>query len=313
MPFVDAKCPNCGGELMLDNRLESGYCNHCGSPVKYEQAINLLKLEKDANIVGFQSFEEKVHNAQQLLEFDEYEKAYSIFDELSKSYATNYQVWLGLFDAKTQNRKIISSQFLVYLDRALTCAKKDSGIHNIVKTIYDDYSGKLKQKEIEQTRLAEEQRKREEEKQRGAQETRRVSGINNKIQEYESRNKVLNNEINSLKRKLNDLEGNRTDNIIKIVGVSLGHLALLAGLGVDLYFIKDASTQGFAGILAIIVFMLAPLALIIFLWVKLIKFMIEHPFVNYKGMIDSETVSIESKQKTINSNLREIEILKKQI
>jgi len=50
MPYIDAKCPNCGGALMLDDSMDRGFCNHCGSPVKYEQAFKLVKVDEIVNV-----------------------------------------------------------------------------------------------------------------------------------------------------------------------------------------------------------------------------------------------------------------------
>lgn len=40
MPFVNARCTNCGGDLQVDNTKDAWICNHCGSPFIVEKAIN---------------------------------------------------------------------------------------------------------------------------------------------------------------------------------------------------------------------------------------------------------------------------------
>lgn len=40
MPFVEAKCTNCGANLQVDNSKEAGICNHCGTAFITEKVIN---------------------------------------------------------------------------------------------------------------------------------------------------------------------------------------------------------------------------------------------------------------------------------
>jgi len=45
MPFVAARCPQCGGEIQLDNNKEVGYCMHCGSKIIVKEAINIVRFD----------------------------------------------------------------------------------------------------------------------------------------------------------------------------------------------------------------------------------------------------------------------------
>ncbi len=42
MSVVNAKCPNCGASIQLDNDRSEGFCSYCGSKVKVEEAPKLL-------------------------------------------------------------------------------------------------------------------------------------------------------------------------------------------------------------------------------------------------------------------------------
>ena len=42
MSVVNAKCPNCGASIQLDNERTEGFCSYCGSKVKVEEAQKLL-------------------------------------------------------------------------------------------------------------------------------------------------------------------------------------------------------------------------------------------------------------------------------
>ena len=45
MTFVAARCPQCGGELQLDNSKEAGFCMHCGSKIIVSDAIRAVKID----------------------------------------------------------------------------------------------------------------------------------------------------------------------------------------------------------------------------------------------------------------------------
>ncbi len=42
MSVVNAKCPNCGASIQLDNGRSEGFCSYCGSKVKVEEAQKLI-------------------------------------------------------------------------------------------------------------------------------------------------------------------------------------------------------------------------------------------------------------------------------
>lgn len=42
MSIVNAKCPNCGASIQLDNERSEGFCSYCGSKVQVEEAQKLM-------------------------------------------------------------------------------------------------------------------------------------------------------------------------------------------------------------------------------------------------------------------------------
>ena len=52
MPFVDAKCPNCGGEIKLDDNTIKGFCLHCGSQLMVQEVIQRVEIEGEVNVKG---------------------------------------------------------------------------------------------------------------------------------------------------------------------------------------------------------------------------------------------------------------------
>ncbi len=62
MGFVNAKCTNCGGNLMVNDAKEAWVCSHCGSPFVVERAINNYCITNNihadvVNINARQNFE----------------------------------------------------------------------------------------------------------------------------------------------------------------------------------------------------------------------------------------------------------------
>ena len=50
MPFVNAKCTNCGGSLEVDNTKDAWICSYCGSPFIVEKAINNYNITNNNHI-----------------------------------------------------------------------------------------------------------------------------------------------------------------------------------------------------------------------------------------------------------------------
>ena len=50
MPFVQAKCPNCGGFLAVDNTHDAAVCQFCGTPFIVEKAITNFNLNVNGNV-----------------------------------------------------------------------------------------------------------------------------------------------------------------------------------------------------------------------------------------------------------------------
>lgn len=50
MPFVQAKCINCGGILAVDNCLEAAICPFCNTPYVVEKAINNYNITNNINV-----------------------------------------------------------------------------------------------------------------------------------------------------------------------------------------------------------------------------------------------------------------------
>lgn len=72
MALIGLKCPNCNGEIQMDDTKENGFCMYCGSnfhvkdevqriQVEHSGTVNLNRKEESENlaIIGEQKFSEK--------------------------------------------------------------------------------------------------------------------------------------------------------------------------------------------------------------------------------------------------------------
>lgn len=53
MPFVSAKCPNCGASIQMDSQQESGFCLYCGSKIQFKEAVAKIRIDKAANLANY--------------------------------------------------------------------------------------------------------------------------------------------------------------------------------------------------------------------------------------------------------------------
>ncbi len=52
MPLVCLKCPNCGGDIQLDDSRDFGFCVFCGTKVMMEKKEASVKVDRGAEIVN---------------------------------------------------------------------------------------------------------------------------------------------------------------------------------------------------------------------------------------------------------------------
>jgi len=96
MNYVTANCPNCNGEIKLDDSKEKGFCLYCGNLL-----IVCDVLAKPSGIATVESLIARgymeIENSRERA-FD-MNKATSFFDEALKIDPGNSQAWQGHFDA----------------------------------------------------------------------------------------------------------------------------------------------------------------------------------------------------------------------
>ena len=112
MPLVPAKCPNCGGQLEVDNSKEAAVCPCCGQPYIVEKAVQNYKiygsqvnLHSDSmviNVVNGSSLESLIKKGKEIIK-----RGRTIVD-LEKGYEN---VFVGLDEVANQIKNIDHDNF----------------------------------------------------------------------------------------------------------------------------------------------------------------------------------------------------------
>lgn len=87
MALVSAKCPNCGGDIQLDDSKETGFCLHCGGKINVQQSINTVKIDKSNDVDKLMKLAENAESSGNNEEAEEYANAILEID------STNYKAW----------------------------------------------------------------------------------------------------------------------------------------------------------------------------------------------------------------------------
>jgi len=85
MPFVAAKCPQCGGDLQLDNQMETGFCMHCGSKIIVQEAVRKVRIDNSQMIETWM----KMGNS--AAEAGNHKEAYDYFTKVVENNPNNWQ------------------------------------------------------------------------------------------------------------------------------------------------------------------------------------------------------------------------------
>ena len=88
MNFVAARCPQCGGELQLDNEQVTGFCMHCGSKIVVQDAIRAVRIDNTHMIETWMKM------GRSAAESNNYEEAYKYF---TKVVEVDLENWNALF------------------------------------------------------------------------------------------------------------------------------------------------------------------------------------------------------------------------
>lgn len=94
MPLVSKRCPECGGELMVDEKKKEAVCQYCGT--------SFMISNPEVHVHNGQSMEEKLNSAETFLTVhQDFEKAYAIFKQIANEFPNDYRGWWGMARAAT--------------------------------------------------------------------------------------------------------------------------------------------------------------------------------------------------------------------
>lgn len=88
MPFDEARCPECKGDLLLDNEKEFSFCMHCGTKIVVQEAI------KAVGVVNAHKVDTWMRMGKSAMEAKNFTEAYGYF---TKVVETNPEDWRALF------------------------------------------------------------------------------------------------------------------------------------------------------------------------------------------------------------------------
>ena len=136
MKLVKLSCTNCGASLEVNEELKNVHCNYCGQNFLIDD--NLIKVEVDSS-------KNEIENAKTYLNsFKEYNKAYSMFIELSEKYANNSIIWLGLLRSYSKDfneaefANININEIKDYYKKYIS-TEKNKGNKKVIEGKYLDY------------------------------------------------------------------------------------------------------------------------------------------------------------------------------
>jgi len=103
MSFIAAKCTNCGGEIQVNEKSESGFCMYCGGKIIIKEAVQKMKIDGKVQVDGINTADKLAKNGETFLILEEYEKARKTFKKLSEQFPEDYRGWWGVVRAYTDN------------------------------------------------------------------------------------------------------------------------------------------------------------------------------------------------------------------
>ena len=94
----DAKCPNCGANIQVNDKLENTICQYCGSQVVIEEAIEKYKLEISGKVEvdGIKGRNTKLEQAKKHMKIEEYDIAKGILQEIIREDSLDVEAYIEL-------------------------------------------------------------------------------------------------------------------------------------------------------------------------------------------------------------------------
>ena len=105
MKLVSGRCPNCGGEVQLDESKEKGFCMHCGSSIRVHDAVQKLKIEMSGKIEvdGINTVKQLKANAQKSFDVKQYSHAEGQWARATHIDVTDHESHWGIMRCKMKH------------------------------------------------------------------------------------------------------------------------------------------------------------------------------------------------------------------
>ncbi len=110
MALVNIKCPNCGGSIELDNKMERAFCLFCGSPFLVKDEIQRIQIQHTGSITISNDIEPLLKSAVGFCKLKKWPEATQLYQKMIVQNSTDYRGWWGLFLVKTQNMTLLHRQ-----------------------------------------------------------------------------------------------------------------------------------------------------------------------------------------------------------
>jgi len=101
MPFVEAKCTNCGAVLPVDSARDAWVCGYCGTPFVVEKAIQQFNITNNistpmVNVFGGDTADVLYNRALEWLALKNEKKAIQVLGEMTEKYPGDVRGWSKL-------------------------------------------------------------------------------------------------------------------------------------------------------------------------------------------------------------------------
>lgn len=133
MSVVNAKCPNCGASIQLDNERSEGFCSYCGSKVKVEEAQKLMiqgtvKVDTSDELANLYQIARRAKDA------DNSENAHKYYDMILVKDPNSWEATFYVTYYQAMQCKIAEIS-----NAALSVSNSFSGILDLIKNNIQNY------------------------------------------------------------------------------------------------------------------------------------------------------------------------------
>ena len=150
MAFVEVICKNCGGKIILDDKMKSGVCEYCKTTFVREDTNITNHFHNNTTVVynTDSSIEEKLKSADvHLNKLNNYSEAEEIYEYVTQNKADDYRGWWGM--ALVLSRKLTYiecgdyefNRIKKYAESALRVADEEQ--KKEIYPLWSDYKNKV--------------------------------------------------------------------------------------------------------------------------------------------------------------------------